>query len=467
MFRQKFKNIHFVGIGGSGMSGIAEVLLNLGFNVSGSDLKETDVTKRLSKLGAKVLIGHRKENVVRKDSFGENSQIDVVVTSTAVTKDNPEVVSAKALKIPVIPRAEMLAELMRLKYSIAIAGCHGKTTVTSMTALILANADFDPTVVIGGRFNNFGTGAKLGKGEYLVAEADESDGSFLKLFPTFAVVTNIDNDHLDHYGTLENIKRAFVEFINKIPFYGCAILCNDDQNLKSIIPEVTRKYYTYGFNDTADFKAQNVVATDVGCRFTVLHHDEVLGEIELKVPGRHNVLNALASVACGLELDIKFSKIAKALFEFGGVGRRLEKRGSYKNVVFIDDYGHHPTEIKATLSAIRSVNPKKRLFVVFQPHRYTRTQLLKDQFGVSFGDADVVRILDIYAASEKPIPGISSQTIIDAINKNEKKDAGRFTNVESVSKEIKDGDVVVTLGAGDVWKKADEILKVLNEDKPF
>ncbi len=442
------------------MSGIAEVLLNLGFNVSGSDLKETDVTKRLRKVGAEIKIGHRKENL-------ENSGIDVVVTSTAVTKDNPEVLAAHSQKIPVIPRAEMLAELMRLKYSIAIAGCHGKTTTTSMTSLILANAGFDPTVVIGGKFNNFGTGAKLGKGEYLVAEADESDGSFLKLSPTFAVVTNIDNDHLDHYGTMENIKIAFVQFINKIPFYGCAILCNEDENLKSIIPQITRKYCTYGFNDSADFKAKNVEATDIGSKFDVLDHGRLLGNIELKIPGRHNVLNALASVVCGLELEIKFSKIAKALLEFNGVGRRLEKKGSYKNVVFIDDYAHHPTEIKATLSAIRSINPKKRLFVLFQPHRYTRTQMLKDQFGGAFGDADVIRVLDIYAASEKPIPGISSQTIIDAITKNEKKAAEKFSDVNTISKEIKDGDVVITLGAGDVWKKSAEILKVLNVVKPF
>lgn len=450
------------------MSGIAEVLLNLGFNVSGSDLKETDVTKRLSECGAKISIGHKKENVVGKDSSGgENSKIDVMVTSTAVTKDNPEVLAAFENKIPIIPRAEMLAELMRLKYSIAIAGCHGKTTTTSMVSLILANAGFDPTVVIGGRFNNFGTGAKLGKGEYLVAEADESDGSFLKLFPTFAVVTNIDNDHLDHYGTLENIKSAFVQFINKIPFYGCAILCSDDENLKSIIPQITRKYYTYGFNDFADFKAKNVTVTASGSRFEVVNHDGILGSIELKVPGRHNVLNALASVVCGYELEIEFSEIAKALLDFSGVGRRLERKGNYKEVIFIDDYGHHPTEIKATLSAIRSVNPKKRLFVLFQPHRYTRTQLLKESFGPAFGDADAIRILDIYAASEKPIPGISAQTVIDSIKKTGKKDVAKFKAAGSTVKEIKNGDVVVTLGAGDIWKKADEFLKILNDDKPF
>ncbi|MEW6557489.1 MAG: UDP-N-acetylmuramate--L-alanine ligase [Elusimicrobiota bacterium] len=460
MFRKKFKNIHFIGIGGSGMSGIAEVLLNLGFYISGSDLKETDVTRRLQKLGAKICIGHKTENV-------KNSQIDVVVTSTAVTKDNPEVISALLQKIPVIPRAEMLAELMRMKYSIAIAGCHGKTTTTSMVSLILADNNFDPTVVIGGRFNNFGTGAKLGKGEYLVAEADESDGSFLKLFPTFAIVTNIDNDHLDYYGTLENIKSSFIEFINKIPFYGCAILCNDDENLNSIIPKITRKYYTYGFNDTADFKAANVKATQTGSKFEVLERGKFLGNIELKIPGLHNVLNALSSIVCGWELGIEFSKIAKALLDFNGVSRRLEKKGQYKNVIFIDDYGHHPTEIKATLSAIKSIYPQNRLFVLFQPHRFTRTQLLKDQFGSAFTDADVIRILDIYAASEKPVPGISAQTIINSIKKNETKDTAKFTDINTISGEIKNGDIVITLGAGDVWKKTDEILKVLNENKPF
>ncbi|MDD5686813.1 MAG: UDP-N-acetylmuramate--L-alanine ligase [Elusimicrobia bacterium] len=460
MFRKKFKNIHFVGIGGSGMSGIAEVLLNLGFNITGSDLRESDVTKRLKKLGARIEIGHRKENI-------ENSVVDVVVTSTAVTKDNPEVVAARLHKIPVIPRAEMLAELMRLKYSIAIAGCHGKTTTTSMASLILANAGFDPTVVIGGRFNNFGTGAKLGHGEYLVAEADESDGSFLKLFPTFAVVTNIDNDHLDHYGTLDNIKSAFIEFINKIPFYGCAILCSDDENLKSIIPKITRKYYTYGFNDSADFKIENVNVTPASTKFDVSYHNKNMGKIELKIPGRHNILNATASLVCGYELEIEFSKIAKALFDFNGVGRRLEKKGNYKNVVFIDDYGHHPTEIKATLSAVRSVNPDSRVLVLFQPHRYTRTKFLKDQFGTAFVDADMVRVLDIYAASEEPIPGISSQTIIDSIKKESKKDVTKLVSVENLAKEIKNGDVVITLGAGDVWKKSAEILKILNETKPF
>lgn len=460
MFRKKFKNIHFVGIGGSGMSGIAEVLINLGFNVTGSDLKDTETTKRLSGLGAKIAMGHKAENI---SDFGP----DVVVTSTAVSKDNPEVTAAKAKKIPVIPRAEMLAELMRLKYSIAIAGCHGKTTTTSMTALILANAGFDPTVVIGGRFNNFGTGAKLGRGEYLVAEADESDGSFLKLYPTFAVVTNIDNDHLDHYGTLDNIKIAFEQFINKIPFYGCAFLCNENENLKSVIPLVKRKYYTYGFNNSADFQARNVKATTSGSKFDVFYAGNILGSIELKIPGRHNVLNALASVACSFELEIEFSEIAKALLEFKGVGRRLENRGSYKNTVFIDDYGHHPTEIAATLSAIRSIYRDRRLFVMFQPHRYTRTSLLKDQFAVAFGDADVLRMFEIYPASEKPIPGVSADMLIEKIKNSSKADVAKFTTVASVASELKDGDVVITLGAGDIWKKSDEILGVLKNDKPF
>ncbi|MBN1383548.1 MAG: UDP-N-acetylmuramate--L-alanine ligase [Elusimicrobia bacterium] len=460
MFRKKFRNIHFVGIGGSGMSGIAEVLLNLGFNVSGSDLKESDVTKHLAGLGAKVKIGHKKENI-------EDAPADVVVTSTAVKKDNPEVVAAHSRKIPVIPRAEMLAELMRLKYSIAIAGCHGKTTVTSMTSLILANAGLDPTAVIGGKFNNFGTGAKMGNGEYLVAEADESDGSFLKLFPTFAVVTNIDNDHLDHYGTLENVKDAFIQFINKIPFYGYTILCNDDENIKSIIPKIKRRYYTYGLSGSADFKAESVKTTITGSKFDVSYRGKILGNIDLKIPGKHNILNALAGIVCGYELDIKFDVIAKALLDFDGVGRRLERKGSYKDVIFIDDYGHHPTEIKATLSAIKSINPNKRLFVLFQPHRYTRTQLLQDEFGTAFVDADVVRILDIYAASEKPIPGISSQTIIDSVKKTGGNDVAKFKTVKNIVKEIKNGDIVLTLGAGDIWKKSAEFLKVLNDDKPF
>lgn len=442
------------------MSGIAEVLLNLGFNVSGSDLKESDVTKHLAGLGAKVKIGHKKENI-------EDAPADVVVTSTAVKKDNPEVVAAHSRKIPVIPRAEMLAELMRLKYSIAIAGCHGKTTVTSMTSLILANAGLDPTAVIGGKFNNFGTGAKMGNGEYLVAEADESDGSFLKLFPTFAVVTNIDNDHLDHYGTLENVKDAFIQFINKIPFYGYTILCNDDENIKSIIPKIKRRYYTYGLSGSADFKAESVKTTITGSKFDVSYRGKILGNIDLKIPGKHNILNALAGIVCGYELDIKFDVIAKALLDFDGVGRRLERKGSYKDVIFIDDYGHHPTEIKATLSAIKSINPNKRLFVLFQPHRYTRTQLLQDEFGTAFVDADVVRILDIYAASEKPIPGISSQTIIDSVKKTGGNDVAKFKTVKNIVKEIKNGDIVLTLGAGDIWKKSAEFLKVLNDDKPF
>jgi len=460
MFRKKFKNIHFIGIGGSGMSGIAEVLINLRFNVTGSDLKETDVTKRLAELGAKIAIGHKAENI-------SVFKPDVVVTSTAVGKDNPEVTISHSKKIPVIPRAEMLAELMRLKYSIAIAGCHGKTTTTSMTALILANAGLDPTVVIGGRFNNFGTGAKLGRGEYLVAEADESDGSFLKLFPTFAVVTNIDNDHLDHYGTLDNIKAAFEQFINKIPFYGCAFLCNEDENLKSVIPLVKRKYYTYGFNNSADFQAKNVKVTETGSRFDVFYDDSILGTVELKIPGRHNVLNALASVACSYELQIEFPKIVKALLEFKGVGRRLENRGNYKGVVFIDDYGHHPTEIIATLSAIRSIYQKRRLLVLFQPHRYTRTSLLKDQFAGAFGDADALRILDIYAASENPIPGVSAEILVEKIRNSTNKDVAKFNTVEALASEIKDGDVVISLGAGDVWKKSDEILRILKNDKPF
>ncbi len=442
------------------MSGIAEVLLNLDFNVTGSDKKETDVTERLRNLGADISLGHDEKNI---DIFNP----DVVVTSTAIDKRNPEVIAAQLRKIPVIPRAEMLAELMRLKYSIAIAGCHGKTTTTSMVSLILASYGLDPTVVIGGRFNNFGTGAKLGKGEYLVAEADESDGSFLKLYPTFAIVTNIDNDHLDHYGNIENIKNAFIQFVNKIPFYGYAVLCNENELLTAVLPHIKRRYFTYGFRESADYRAVNIQTTKFGNQFDVLHRDKILGRVDLRTPGKHNVLNSLASIVCCLELEIPFEAISAALSEFGGIGRRLEKRGEYKNVVFIDDYGHHPTEINATLEAIRSIYPGRRIYVLFQPHRYTRTALLTKQFGYAFSNADVIKILDIYAASEQPIEGVSSELIINAVKKSDSRNISKFESVEKTAAELLDGDIVVTLGAGDIWKKADSILSVLKDVKSF
>lgn len=448
MFK-KIQHIHFVGIGGSGMSGIAEVLLQLGYKVSGSDLKKTEVTEHLEKLGAVVLTGHSAENIK-----GAN----VVVTSTAVHKTNPEVVEAEANKIPVIPRIEMLAELARLKYTVTIAGTHGKTTTTSMASIVLERGGLDPTMVIGGRFKNIKSGAKLGKGDYLVAEADESDGSFLKLSPTITVVTNIDNDHLDYYGTIDNIKRAFVEHINSVPFYGKAIVCSDDANVAEIIPKIKRPYCTYGFNGNPDFTAKDVKRKDSSTSFDVVAGGKELGNIDLKVPGRHNVLNALAAVAVGAELGIPFDKIAKALGEFSGVGRRLEIKGEKNGIMVIDDYGHHPTEVKATVAAVKGNWPSRRLVVLFQPHRYSRTAHLYKQFAESFDEADAVKVLDIYPASEKPIPGVTSALILDGIIARGRP-AGAFPGPEMLLKELKAGDIVLTLGAGDVWKQGEELLK--------
>jgi UDP-N-acetylmuramate--alanine ligase len=448
MFKQ-IEHIHFVGIGGSGMSGIAEVLVNLKYRVTGSDLRKTDVTEHLRKLGAGICIGHRAGNI---------KGADVVVTSTAVSKTNPEVIAAFAKKIPVIPRIEMLAELARLKYAITIAGTHGKTTTTSLAALVLAKGGLDPTIVIGGRLKNLKSGAKLGRGEYLVAEADESDGSFLKLAPTITVVTNIDNDHLDYYGTLENIKKAFIQHINRVPFYGCAILCSDDVNVREILPQVKRKYFTYGFNRSADFTASDIKPAGVGHRFTVKFKGKKLGTVLLKCPGRHNILNSLAAAAVGVQLGIPFAKISSALGAFAGVGRRLELKGEKKGILVIDDYGHHPTEIRATISAVKDGWPKRRLVVLFQPHRYSRTAHLYGEFGSSFDRADYVKVLDIYSAGEKPIPGISSSLILENIRKKGGEAEG-FKGADALLAFLKPGDIVLTLGAGDVWKTGEEILK--------
>lgn len=447
MYKQ-INQIHFVGIGGSGMSGIAEVLLNLGYKVTGSDLKKTDVTAHLIKCGAKIHIGHRASNI---------KGADVVVTSTAVSKANPEVINANAKKIPVIPRIEMLAEIARLKYAITIAGTHGKTTTTSLAALVLEKGGLDPTVVIGGRLKNLKSGAKLGRGQYLVAEADESDGSFLKLHPAITVVTNIDNDHLDYYGTIENIKRAFVQHINSVPFYGCAMLCVDDANVREILPQIKRRYFTYGFKN-ADFIATDIRNHGIGYKFNVLLKNKKLGTIIVKSQGRHNILNSLAAVAVGVELGIPFKKIAAALASFAGVGRRLEIKGEKNGITVIDDYGHHPTEIRATIAAVKDSWPKRRLIVLFQPHRYSRTAHLYKDFGASFGRADQVKLFEIYAASEKPVPGVTSALIGDII----KKKGGNvesFRGADATAETLKRGDIVLTLGAGDVWKTGEEILK--------
>ncbi|MDR0977778.1 MAG: UDP-N-acetylmuramate--L-alanine ligase [Endomicrobium sp.] len=450
MFREN-QNIHFVGIGGSGMSGIAEVLINLGHKVSGSDLKETDVTEHLRLVGAKIHIGHSADNV---------KYADVVVTSTAVSKDNPEVVAALKKKIPVIARVEMLAELARLKYSVTIAGTHGKTTTTSLTSLILDEGGFDPTIVIGGKLKNLNTSARLGRGDFIVVEADESDGSFLKLSPVVTVVTNIDNDHLNYYGNMENLKSAFIKYINSVPFYGASVICSDDRMVREIIPNITRKYITYGFTGNPDVKALNIKLQKKGTSFDVLYKNKNIGNVCIKVPGRHNVLNSLAAIGVGLWLDIPFGLIAKAVNKFDGVGRRLEIKGEKDGIMVIDDYGHHPTEIEATIRAVRSFLPERRLVVLFQPHRYTRTQSLFEDFGKSFAEADIVKVLDIYSAGEKPIEGVSSDLIVSSLKDN-KINAGRFSDLETFSSVLTGGDVVLTLGAGDVWKKGEELLKII------
>ncbi|MCX5778817.1 MAG: UDP-N-acetylmuramate--L-alanine ligase [Elusimicrobia bacterium] len=450
MFK-KIQHIHFVGIGGSGMSGIAEVLCNLGYKVSGSDLKKTDVTDHLKKCGAAIFIGHAAKNIC---------SAQVVVTSTAVSKTNPEVRAAEKRKIPVIPRIEMLAEIARLKYAVTIAGTHGKTTTTSLAALVLERGGLDPTIVVGGRLKNIKSGAKLGKGDYLVAEADESDGSFLKLSPTITVVTNIDNDHLDYYGTIDNIKQAFVQHINSVPFYGCAIVCTDDANIREILPLVKRRILSYGFSGKPDITARGIRAVKGGVEFTVCVQGKKQGKVVLRVPGRHNILNSLAAVAVGLELGIPFSVIARALNSYAGVGRRLEVKGEKNGITVIDDYGHHPTEIKATLAAVKSGWPRRRIVVVFQPHRYSRTAHLHKEFGASFQDADIVVLQAIYPAGEQPIPGVSSKLVYESV-KNCGGTVSFFADTEVLARELRPRDVVITLGAGDVWKTGEELLTLI------
>ncbi len=453
MFK-KIQHIHFVGIGGSGMSGIAEVLVTLGYKVSGSDLKETAVTRRLQKLGAKIFIGHDTTHV-------EGAQ--VIVTSTAVDAQNPEVIAARAKNIPVIPRIEMLAELARLKYTIAIAGTHGKTTTTSMVAAVLQAGGLDPTVVVGGRLKHLDSGARMGQGEYLVAEADESDGSFLKLSPALAVITNIDNDHLDYYGTFEQICEAFVQYASRVPFYGCVIACLDDPHVRAQILRMTRRIMTYGFDPAAQCRADRLRVGPDGSVFDVVCEGAVLGEIHLQVPGRHNVQNALAAVVVGRELGISFVKIAEGLAGFEGVSRRMELKGEKDGWAVIDDYGHHPTEIRATLSALRERYPKQRLVVLFQPHRYTRTQALWADFANCFRNADRVFVLEIYPAGEPPIAGVTSGLIVEEMRKTHPAASvlSQPVDLAQVRAELKSGDVVVTLGAGDVWKLGEQLLELV------
>ena len=401
MFR-KTQHIHFVGIGGAGMSGIAELLINFGYNVSGSDVAVSEATERLSRLGAKISIGHDAKNL---------NDAEVLVISSAIDQNNVEVIKARSEKIPVIPRAEMLAELMRLKYGIAIGGTHGKTTTTSMVSAVLAGGNLDPTSVIGGKLKSMDTGAKLGKGDFLVAEADESDGSFLRLSPTIAVVTSLDNDHLEFYKNIDETKSAFLQFINHIPFYGVSIICLDDENIQALIPEIEKRFITYGLKGQADYTAKNIQMSEEITSYFVDYHGKNLGKINIKMPGIHNVLNSLAAVAVGLELDIPFESIVQSQGEFSGIERRFQIKNTKKDVLVVDDYGHHPTEIKTTLKTLREIYKEKRIIVVFQPHRYSRTQLLLNDFFTSFYDANLLIIAPIYPAGEKPIEGIGSSLI--------------------------------------------------------
>jgi len=456
---KKTQHIHFVGIGGIGMSGIAELLLNLGYKVSGSDLRETDITRRLVSLGGKVFFGHQGKWI---------EGADVVVTSSAVREGNPEVQAARDGHVPVIPRAEMLAELMRLKkYGIGVAGSHGKTSTTSMVGWILAEAGLDPTVVIGGKVNSIGSNAKLGQGEFLVAEADESDGSFLKLSPVVEIVTNIDLEHLDHYSDIEEIKRAFLDYIDKIPFYGAAIVCLDDPNVASILPLIRKRVITYGLTAQSDLHARSIEAKGLTSSFEVYRDKELLGEITLNVPGLHNVYNSLAAIAVGLELSIPFAEVSKAMRTFSGVQRRIQIKGECDGITVVDDYGHHPTEIRATLSAMRSAWPKQRLVVMFQPHRYSRTAGLFKEFSTAFHEADVLLLTEIYAASEQPIEGVSGALLLEEIKLHGQKDAHYVADVESLARTVRDmlqpGDIVLTLGAGNIYQAGEELLLRLEQ----
>ncbi|TMQ67483.1 MAG: UDP-N-acetylmuramate--L-alanine ligase [Candidatus Eisenbacteria bacterium] len=446
--------IHLIGIGGSGMSGIAEVLLTMGYQVSGSDLKASETTERIAGLGGRVFIGHAPSNV-------EGAQ--VVVFSTAVHADNPEMVAARAAGVPVIARADMLAELMRMKYGVAVGGAHGKTTTTSLIAAVLARGGLDPTIVVGGRLRSLGSNARLGLGRFLVAEADESDGSFLRLSPAVAVVTNIDREHLEHYSGIEEIREAFVQFANRVPFYGAAVLCVDDREVRGILPRVTTRTLLYGLSPDAEVRGVQLSVGPERSHFRVVAQGRDLGAIELHVPGQHNTLNALAAVAVGLELEVGFAHIGEALGGFHGVARRFETRGEAAGVRVVDDYAHHPTEIRATLSVARGLG--RRVLAIFQPHRYTRTQALADEFGAAFADADRVWVLDVYAAGEPPLPGVSGAMIVERARQQGMRHvehaADHAAAVTAVVAEARAGDLVLTLGAGDVWHIGEDVLRGL------
>ncbi|MES0396055.1 MAG: UDP-N-acetylmuramate--L-alanine ligase [Syntrophobacteria bacterium] len=458
MYKRSY-HIHFVGIGGIGMSGIAELLLNLGHQVSGSDIQESEITRRLETLGATISYSHQPQQVAGADA---------VVVSSAIDADNPEVAAANMdYHIPVIRRAEMLAELMRLKYAVLVAGAHGKTTTTSMVGTVMAEGGLDPTVIIGGRLNAWGTNAKLGQGDFVVAEADESDGTFLLYSPTISLVTNIDTEHLDFYKDLDEIKETFLEFINQVPFYGLNILCLEDENIQSLLPRIKKRMVTYGFSAQADFQARDLAFDGLNVSYRAFYCGQELGKVTLPIPGRHNALNSLAAVAVGHELEIPFSAICRGLQEMTGVQRRFQIKGEVNGVTVIDDYGHHPTEIKAVLKTMASSFPGRRRFVLFQPHRYTRTQALFEDFTTAFYQSDVLIVTEIYAASEPVIPGVHAEKLTTAIQKhghgNVRYIPDHLALVPSLVEEVREGDVVLTLGAGNIWQTGEELLKRLQE----
>jgi len=456
MYLKKY-HIHFVGIGGIGMSGIAELLLNLGYKVSGSDMNDSDITQRLKNLGGTIFQGHAAEQI---------AGADVVVVSSAIRPDNPEITAARQASVPVIPRAEMLAELMRLKYSIAVAGAHGKTTTTSIIASVLDKGGLDPTVVIGGKLKSIGSNAVLGKGDFIVAEADESDGSFLKFSPAIAVVTNIDKEHLDYYKDLDGIKNTFLDFLDRIPFYGLAVLCLDNESVQEILPKVKKRFTTYGMSTQADYQAQDVAFNGHQSLFTVFHMGEKLGRITLNLPGIHNIYNAMASIAVGKELNIPFDVMKEALESLEGVQRRLEIKGELGGITVVDDYGHHPTEIKTTLQAVKECWQNRRIVVIFQPHRYSRTQALFDDFKRSFYQSDVLLVLPIYSAGENIIEGVNSEALCDAIVSHGHREVlyvdDPQTAMAVLEEQLKEGDILLTLGAGNVWQIGEELLKTLS-----
>lgn len=458
MYKRSY-HIHFVGIGGIGMSGIAELLLNLGHQVSGSDIQESEITRRLETLGATISYSHQPQQVAGADA---------VVVSSAIDSDNPEVAAANMdYHIPVIRRAEMLAELMRLKYAVLVAGAHGKTTTTSMVGTVMAEGGLDPTVIIGGRLNAWGTNAKLGQGDFVVAEADESDGTFLLYSPTISLVTNIDTEHLDFYKDLDEIKETFLEFINQVPFYGLNILCLEDENIQGLLPRIKKRVVTYGFSAQADFQARDLAIDGLNVSYRAFHRGQELGKVTLPIPGRHNALNSLAAVAVGHELEIPFSAICRGLQEMTGVQRRFQIKGEVNGVTVVDDYGHHPTEIKAVLKTMASSFPGRRRFVLFQPHRYTRTQDLFEDFTTAFYQSDVLIVTEIYAASEPVIPGVHAEKLTTAIQKhghgNVRYIPDHLALVPSLVEEVREGDVVLTLGAGNIWQTGEELLKRLKE----